>query len=263
MRYVYPVVSRRAGGVSVGVNLNPNNACNWACIYCQVPGLSRGGPPPLDLPQLLRELNQLLAHIQHGDFLQQRVPVGARQLMDVAFSGNGEPTSAPEFAAAVAAVAECLAARGLGQLPLRLISNGSRMLEPDVQGGLARLAAAGGEVWFKIDAASTERMQEVNGVTQTPDAVLRRLRACAAQVRTWVQSCWFCLDGALPAEAEVAAYLDLLAAVRGEIAGVLLYGLARPSQQPGAARLSAVPAEWLEGTAQKITALGIAVRVSP
>jgi len=28
--YVYPVVSRRAGGVSVGINLNPNNACNWA-----------------------------------------------------------------------------------------------------------------------------------------------------------------------------------------------------------------------------------------
>jgi hypothetical protein len=49
MRYVYPVVSRRAGGVSVGINLNPNNACNWRCIYCQVPGLTRGGPPPIDL----------------------------------------------------------------------------------------------------------------------------------------------------------------------------------------------------------------------
>ncbi len=37
MQYVYAVVSRRAGGVSVGINLNPNNACNWACVYCQVP----------------------------------------------------------------------------------------------------------------------------------------------------------------------------------------------------------------------------------
>ncbi|MDX9945398.1 MAG: radical SAM protein, partial [Azonexus sp.] len=26
LRYVYPVISRRAGGVSVGINLNPNNA---------------------------------------------------------------------------------------------------------------------------------------------------------------------------------------------------------------------------------------------
>ena len=29
LTYVYPVISRRAGGVSVGVNLNVNNACNW------------------------------------------------------------------------------------------------------------------------------------------------------------------------------------------------------------------------------------------
>ena len=45
-KYIYPVVSRRAGGVSIGINLNINNACNWHCVYCQVPNLSRGSPPP-------------------------------------------------------------------------------------------------------------------------------------------------------------------------------------------------------------------------
>ncbi|OYZ39127.1 MAG: radical SAM protein, partial [Methylotenera sp. 24-45-7] len=44
MKYVYPVVSRRAGGVSIGINLNVNNACNWRCIYCNVPDLTRGAP---------------------------------------------------------------------------------------------------------------------------------------------------------------------------------------------------------------------------
>jgi wyosine [tRNA(Phe)-imidazoG37] synthetase (radical SAM superfamily) len=39
MKYIYPVVSRRAGGVSIGINLNVNNACNWRCVYCQVPNL--------------------------------------------------------------------------------------------------------------------------------------------------------------------------------------------------------------------------------
>ena len=48
MKYIYPVVSRRAGGVSIGINLNTNNACNWACIYCQVPNLTRGTAPPVD-----------------------------------------------------------------------------------------------------------------------------------------------------------------------------------------------------------------------
>jgi hypothetical protein len=35
LRYIYPVVSRRAKGVSIGINLNINNACNWRCIYAQ------------------------------------------------------------------------------------------------------------------------------------------------------------------------------------------------------------------------------------
>ena len=35
-RYVYPVLSRRAGGISIGVNLNLDQSCNFRCIYCQV-----------------------------------------------------------------------------------------------------------------------------------------------------------------------------------------------------------------------------------
>lgn len=49
MKYIYPVVSRRAGGISIGINLNINNACNWRCMYCQVPDLVRGTPPPIEL----------------------------------------------------------------------------------------------------------------------------------------------------------------------------------------------------------------------
>ena len=101
MKYVYPVISRRAGGVSVGINLNVNNACNWACVYCQVPDLTRGGPPPVDLDLLESELRELLRDIATGDFLIKNVPLEARRLIDVAFSGNGEPTSSPEFAEAI------------------------------------------------------------------------------------------------------------------------------------------------------------------
>ena len=35
-RFVYPVLSRRSKGLSVGVNLNPDKICNFDCIYCQV-----------------------------------------------------------------------------------------------------------------------------------------------------------------------------------------------------------------------------------
>ena len=263
LRYVYPVVSRRAGGVSVGINLNVNNACNWACIYCQVPGLARGGPPAVDLDLLEAELRGLLGEIVLGDYLQQHVPEGARRLVDVAFSGNGEPTAAREFEAAVGRVAAVLAELlPGGGLPLRLISNGSLLHRPEVQRGIAQLGACGGEVWFKLDRASPAGVRAVNGVRQRPERALEALSLCANLAPTWVQTCYFALDGALPSCEEQRAYLTALSSVRDKIKGVHLYGVARPSMQPGAARLTAAPLSELERLAAEIAALGLRVTVS-
>ena len=77
LRYVYPVISRRAGGVSIGINLNVNNACNWTCVYCQVENLTRGGPPSIDLELLERELESFLGDALHGDFLSREAPADA------------------------------------------------------------------------------------------------------------------------------------------------------------------------------------------
>ena len=106
LTYVYPVISRRAGGVSVGVNLNVNNACNWRCVYCQVPDLQRGAAPPVDLARLRSELTGFLRDVIEGDFMQRCVPEAARRLNDIALSGNGEPTSTPGFASVVEVIGE-------------------------------------------------------------------------------------------------------------------------------------------------------------
>lgn len=264
MRYVYPVVSRRAGGVSVGINLNPNNACNWRCIYCQVPALTRGGPPPLNLPRLADELRRMLDDILHGGFMAARVPADVRRLVDVAFSGNGEPTSAPEFPAAVAIAEAALREAGLaGKVKLRLITNGSLVERAGVRAGLAALGRAGGEVWFKLDAGNAAGYQRINDTRQQPATVRRRLLACAALCETWVQSCFFALDGAPPDAAAIDGYLELLKPAADRLAGVHLYGLARPSLQPEAPRLQRLPADWLEALAQRLRALGLTVHVSP
>ena len=264
MTYVYPVVSRRAGGVSVGINLNPNNACNWHCIYCQVPDLTRGGPPPLDLPRLENELRCMLDAICHGGFLAERVPEGLRRLADVAFSGNGEPTSAREFPAAVATVARVLGEVGLiGQVKMRLITNGSLLDRVSVRDGIARLGQAGGEVWFKLDAASPAAMLRINGARQKTETVLRRLALCAELCETWVQSCFFALEGKPPSERDIASYLGMLEKAKASIAGVHVYGMARPSRQPEASMLGRLPAAWLEALATRIHALGLIVKVSP
>ena len=259
LRYVYPVVSRRAGGVSIGINLNPDNACNWRCIYCQVPDLVRGSAPPIDLVLLEKELRGFLHEMQHGDFMQ-RVPPEARRLNDIALSGNGEPTSAREFNDVIELIAKLKPA----DLKLVLITNGSLIRRENVQHGLRRLAQLNGEVWFKLDRASAAGMALVNDTRTTLDTVRQNLAtAIACCPNTWLQTCWFALDGVPPGKQEEDDYLDFLAGVlRDNIRpqGVLLYGLARPSLQAEAPRLSALPHAQLEQFAQRIRALGVAVK---
>jgi wyosine [tRNA(Phe)-imidazoG37] synthetase (radical SAM superfamily) len=265
--YVYPVVSRRAGGVSIGINLNVNNACNWRCIYCQVPGLTRGGPPPIDLAQLEDELRRMLAAVLHGDFLADSVPEGMRRLSDIALSGNGEPTSAPEFPSVLTVVSRLMAEFELmGKIKVVLISNGSLMHRPYVQDGLVKLNELGGEVWFKLDRATVEGLRAVNGTESSPEKVMRKLKACAALCPTWIQTCVFAIDGQPPAESEIQAYLGFLSRALADgvgLEGVLLYGLARTSAQPGALRLAGLPSDWLEGLAERIRAVGLPARVFP
>lgn len=263
-RYVYPVVSRRAGGISVGINLNPNNVCNWACVYCQVPNLTRGGPPPIDPALLAEELRALLDDIVHGDFMQREVPEGSRSLMDIAFSGNGEPTSAAEFPQAIdIAIALMHELHLLPTVKLRLITNGSLMHRAAVKAGIRRIGEVDGEVWFKVDRASASGMAEVNKIALEPAKVLSNLQACTNLAPTWLQTCWFALDGNAPDEAEQAAYLEFANAVRTKIKGVHLYGLARPSLQPDAPRLGRLTRDQLAAFAARISALELKVTLSP
>jgi wyosine [tRNA(Phe)-imidazoG37] synthetase (radical SAM superfamily) len=267
LRYVYPVVSRRAGGVSIGINLNVNNACNWRCVYCQVPDLVRGSAPPVDLPRLREELSGFLYEVLQGDFMARRVPPESRRLNDIAISGNGEPTSAREFEGVVDLVGEVRRSAGVpAEVKTVLITNGSLMGQARVQAAVGKLRTLQGEVWFKVDRAPGPAMRAVNGSRLGRDRVLENLRASAERCPTWIQTCMFSLDGDPPAAHALEDYLGFLSAV-GEagigVEGVLLYSLARPSLQPEAARLGALPLEWLETLAGRIRAAGMAARVTP
>ena len=265
MTYIYPVVSRRAQGVSVGINLNVNNACNWRCIYCQVPNLTRGGPPAINLAQLKQELNSMMQALLHGDFMQRYVAESDRRLMDIAFSGNGEPTTCKQFGEVLDIVAEVMQQYALIQqdVKVRLITNGSQMDKVEVQAWMKKLAQINGEVWFKIDAGNRAGFARINDIQMTPDAHIKRLKTCAALCPTLVQTCMFALDGIAPSEADIADYLALIKRVRTEIKGVHLYSVARPSYQPEAPRLGRLDEAWLNQMAERIRALDIPVYVNP
>ena len=267
LTHVYPVVSRRAAGVSIGINLNINNACNWACVYCQVPNLTRGSAPDLDLALLRAELDFMLTEATQGRFMQTYVAEGLRRLNDVAFSGNGEPTSARLFEQAVEVAIEALRVHGLlGKIKIVVITNGSFALRPGVQRAFRAMAAANGEIWFKVDRGRGADILRINNIHLTPGLILKRLAAAAAACPTWVQTCMVSWDGVDPSQEETDAYLDLLKQALAQqipLSGVLLYSLARHSYQPEAARIAALPLPWLEALGERIAGLGLAVKVTP
>src|SRR5215468_4848133 len=99
-RYVYAVVSRRARGLSIGVNLNPDKVCNFDCPYCQVDRTTPGGPSTVDVGALADELASVLELAQSGAIWKKppfdTVAREKRRLADVAFAGDGEPTTPKE-----------------------------------------------------------------------------------------------------------------------------------------------------------------------
>ncbi|WP_074704557.1 radical SAM protein [Nitrosospira multiformis] len=267
MTYVYPVISRRAGGVSIGINLNPNNACNWRCIYCQVPNLSRGTAPAIDLEKLEVELRTLLREIVYGDFMERQVPAEARHLHDIALSGNGESTSAGEFEQVIELLGRVKADFDLPEaLKLVLITNGSLIDRDNVQRGLSRMATLNGEVWFKLDSVTREGRQLINNTRMSLKKMRRNLQLSASLCPTWLQTCVFQIDGMPPSRNESEAYLRFIEEFLSEggvLEGVLLYGLARPSLQPEASRLTKIRQEWMEAFSEQIRRRGLAVKLNP
>jgi wyosine [tRNA(Phe)-imidazoG37] synthetase (radical SAM superfamily) len=263
LKYIYSVISRRAGGLSIGVNLNVNNACNWQCIYCEIPNLTRGTPPPIELDVLEQELRFFLNEIIHGDYMEKNVSLEDRHLKDIAFSGNGEPTSANEFPEVISIVKKILSEFNLlHKIKIRLITNGSLMHQTSVIKSVGMLKEMNGEVWFKVDAATEESIKTINQVNLKPSQILERLKNSANVCPTFVQTCIFTIDGKGPSKKDIDAYVELINEVKSIIQGVHLYGLARPSLQPQAKNLGRIDEEVLQDIAKELRSLNITTTVS-
>ncbi|MFU8789599.1 MAG: radical SAM protein [Methylobacter sp.] len=267
LKYVYPVLSRRAGGLSVGINFNTNNVCNWRCIYCQVPGLKIGAAPELDFQLLEDELRFFFNDVLNGDFYQRfQVDEDKRMIKDIAVSGNGEPTSLKDFDKAVALIGRVAAELGvLPQSHFVLITNGSLLHRPSVQRGLETLKKYGGEVWFKLDSATEEGRALINNAGQSCQASIENLLLSARLCPTKLQTCLLDYDKrGLPVQ-EKSAFLALLKSIKARgcvLQGVMLYTLARPSLQPESVRLEKLSVEVLNAFADDIRLLGFDVSVS-
>lgn len=267
LTYIYPVLSRRAGGLSIGINFNTNNACNWRCIYCQVPDLKIGAAPDLDFQLLEQELRYFVNDVQHGDFYQRfQVAEDKRIIKDIAISGNGEPTSLKDFDKAVTLIGQVAAELGVfPQSNFVLITNGSLIHRPNVQEGLKTLKKYHGEVWFKLDSATEQGRALMNNSGQSCRASKDNLLLSAKLCPTKLQTCLVDYDNRGVSEEEKNAFLDLLRDIKTkscELNTVMLYSIARPSLQPESNRLESVSLEELNAFADEIRFLGLEVLVT-
>lgn len=257
-RYVYAVLSRRSGGISVGVNLNPDRRCNFDCIYCQVDRRTMPPPAAVDVAALKAELARVLEAARTGELYGHArfrdLPPEDRTVRDVALSGDGEPTSVPAFGEAVDAVLAALEETGWGGLPVVLITNASGLDRPDVRAAVDRIMAAGGDVWAKLDAGTESRFREVCGSRVPFARVLENLREAARRHPVTLQTCWFALRGTPPPDAEVDAYVERVAEIRrdgGALRAVQLYTVART---PAQAIVTPLPESALEAVADRLRA---------
>lgn len=266
LKYVYPVLSRRAGGLSIGINFNTNNACNWRCVYCQVPNLTLGSAPEIDFGVLENELRFFLNHVLSGDFYQHfQIPQAQRSIKDIAISGNGEPTSLKTFDRAITLIGDI--ASEMGVFPdsrYVLITNGSLIHLPRVQQGLKQLKQYGGEVWFKFDSATDVGRKLINHCAQSVVSSLDNLSLSAALCPTKLQTCLFNYNDENFSQEEQTEFLAILSNMKNQInlTSIMLYTLARPSLQPEANQLTPLSFEALNSFAEKIQALGFNVSVN-
>ena len=131
-RFVYAVISSRAGGLSLGVNMNPDRLCNFDCSYCEVDRRSPSPERQLLVDVMAAELHRTMLAVRQGQLRSrpwyQSLPAELLQLRHVALSGDGEPTLAPKFVEAVQAVARVRALGGFFKIVL--LTNGTGLNQP-------------------------------------------------------------------------------------------------------------------------------------
>jgi len=256
---VYPVFSRRSGGLSLGINLYPGKKyCPFNCPYCEV--FPFANDAVFSLEQMEKDLRCAV-----NDALEQNAPIS-----DICFSGNGEPSLSPFFGDALK-IAENIraqiappeaqnAAHGTSQgaaqnapqkTQLVVITNGAGLLQPPV---FSMLQAASGQtdIWLKLDAGTPGWYQKINRSSLPFEKLIGKIKEFTACASVTIQTMLCAINGSPPPDEEAQAWESLVCelAAAGSIRKVQIYGKARPAPEDPTA--SPLPSESLEERAASL-----------
>jgi wyosine [tRNA(Phe)-imidazoG37] synthetase (radical SAM superfamily) len=244
-RYVYPVISRRSQGLSVGVNLNPDKICNFDCIYCQVDRTVAPQYRDVDLTRLETELRALIEDAQSGVLFNHPtfsdIPDALKRINDIAFSGDGEPTTYPQFGNVVQLATQIKIDLNLPDVKLVVITNATRFHRPNVLEALEEMHQNNGEIWAKLDAGTAEYYDIVERTKVSFDQVVQNLHLAAQQWPIVIQSLFMRINDEPPSKTEIEAYCNVLSDIQqknGSLKGIQVYTVARQPAESFVAPLS-------------------------
>ena len=263
--FVYPVISRRSRGLSLGINLNPDKVCNFDCVYCEVDRRMPGKVSSVDLNQMRDELAAMIHFVRDGGLAKEpkfdELPSFiTRNVKDIAFSGDGEPTMIHNFAECAEAVAEVKRREGLDKTRIVLITDAAGLDKADVKRGLEIMDAHNGEVWGKLDAGTAAGFYRVNRTTIRFDRILKNLLETARVRPVVIQSLFLKFRGEMMPPEELNAYCDRLnemASAGGKIKEVHAYTVARLAAEPFTAKLNAEELGAIAETIRRKTGLRV------
>jgi len=252
-RFVYPVISRRAKGLSIGINCTPNGMCSLDCVYCQVNKRKISENIP-SVDEIISELKEMLS-IYHKTKLSEhfpRVEEKNRILKDIALSGDGEPTLYPYFAEL------CKQLKDISEIPkLVLITNAMH---------LEKISDFNGEIWGKLDAGTDEWLSFINRPQKkiNMELIENNLKFAISKFPLRIQTMLCEVKGKTQNNAEIENYAKIVQRIYQtnpkNLLSIQLYSVVRQTAENSVKPLSREFLENVKGILQKkISSLNVEV----
>jgi histidinol dehydrogenase len=241
---VYPVHSRRSGGLSIGINLFPDKKdCPFDCPYCEVFPFAANAT--FSLEQMEEDLCEAI--IAAGE---QNVPV-----KDICFSGNGEPSLSLDFPDALELAAK-IRDKLAPSAKIVFITNGTGLLTPEVF-KILKDAATGAiklDIWLKLDAGTPEWYGKMNRCDIPHADIVSVIKKFTSVAPVTIQTMLCAVENNAPSAEEAQAWQKLLLelAEPDNIRKVQIYGKARPAPEDPLS--GALPVSYLEEKAASLRA---------
>ena len=255
-QYPYIVISPRARGLSLGINLNPNRFCNFDCVYCEVPRGELDHESAVDLDQMSAELQGALAQILSNQLtkepLYSRIPAELLQLRQIAISGDGEPTLCPNFQEVIETLVHLRATRKIPKLDFVLFTNASGLHLSNVRAGI-ELLTDHDEIWAKLDTGTQSGLQEINRTDVPLETILANILDLARERPVVIQSLFTSVDGVGPTSDEISALGQRIKTLKSKGAKIPLVQVYSPTRPTHRNRCEHLPLGQLSDIAKEIT----------